>query len=601
MAKAKEKRHPGRKGGAKKAAKERRLTGLGVSAGIAIGRTHVREIGAPDVPEYRIPKAAIAGEQARFEAAVVTSRRQVDRLRTKTEDLPPAAAEEMGFLLDAHGQMLSGSRLTRGVAERISRDALNAEAAVQAVISEIAHGFAAMEDAYLAARIDDIREVGNRLIRNLTDTPYQAFSRVAEGSVIIAEELTPADTALLDPAGIAGFATILGGVEGHTAIMARSLGLPAVLGVPGLVGLVEPGATVIVDGTDGVVIVDPGDETVADYTSRGRAWRREERNLARLGALPAITLDDVAIRLQANVELPREMENAVRMGAEGVGLLRTEFLYMNRDTLPDEEEQYQALREVVGGMGGPEITMRTLDVGGDKLAYSLGGHIGESVNPALGLRAIRLSLKDERLLDAQLAAMLRAGAHGPIRVLLPMISNLGELKQVRERMKRVAARLNRRRVKFADPLPPLGVMIEVPGAALAADALAHEADFFAIGTNDLTMYTLAIDRGDDQVAHLYNPLHPAVLRLIQFSTEAALRARIPVCLCGEMAGDARYTALLLGLGIRDLSMTAQSLPRVKQRIRNLDLNAATRRARLIMDQWDYGRIATLLDDFNALA
>jgi len=577
------------------------VTGLGVSPGIAVGRAHVREAGAPEVPEYSIPKSAIAKEQARFERAVATSHRQVDRLKAKTASLPPAAAQEMGFLLEAHGQMLSGSRLIRGVAERIAHDAINAEAAVQAAISEIAHGFAAMEDAYLAARIDDIREVGARLLRNLTDSPYQAFSQVPEGAVVIAEELTPADTALMDPAGIGGFATVLGGVESHTAIMARSLGLPAVLGVADLIGAVDSGAEVIIDGGTGTVIIDPSEETLTEYRAARRALRQETRSLARLGKLPAVTRDDVNIRLQANIELPREMESAVKMGAEGVGLLRTEFLFMNRDDLPDEEEQYQALHTLMAGMAGREVTVRTLDVGGDKLAYSLGGHIGDSVNPALGLRAIRLSLKVDHLLDAQLGAILRAGAEGPVRILLPMISNLSELKQVRTRLKRVATRLTRRGVAIADPLPPLGVMIEVPGAALAADALAREADFFAIGTNDLTMYTLAIDRGDDQVAHLYNPLHPAVLRLIQFSTEAALRAGIPVCLCGEMAGDARYTALLLGLGIRDLSMATNALPRVKLRIRSLDLNAATGRARLIMDQWDFGRIATLLDDFNALA
>ena len=580
---------------------ERRLSGLGVSPGVAIGRVYLRETGFPEVPDYRVPKNKIAEEEQRFERSVRASRRQIDKLKAKTESLPAAAAEEIGFLLDAHRQMLSGSRLTRGVAERIVNDGMNAEAAVQAVIAEVAQGFAAMGDAYLAARIDDIREVGNRLIRNLTATPFQAFSQVPDGSIVVAEELTPADTALLDPAGIGGFTTVLGGPESHTAIMARSLGLPAVLGVAGLIGAAEPGETIIVDGTSGTVILDPAAKTLADYEDRARAIRQEARTLARLGRLPAVTRDGTEIRLQANIELPREMGTALKMGSDGVGLLRTEFLFMNREDLPDEEEQYQALREIVEGMDGRAVTARTLDIGGDKLAYSLGGHIAESTNPALGLRAIRLSLKEPALLDAQLGAMLRAGAHGPIRILLPMISSLGEFRQVRDRLKKVATRLKRRKVKIADPLPPLGVMIEVPGAALAADALAQAADFFAIGTNDLTMYTLAIDRGDEQVAHLYNPLHPAVLRLIQFSTEAALRARIPVCLCGEMAGDPRYAALLLGLGIRDLSMTANALPRVKQRIRGLDLGAATTRARLIMDQWDYGRIATLLDDFNALA
>jgi phosphotransferase system enzyme I (PtsI) len=299
--------------------------------------------------------------------------------------------------------------------------------------------------------------------------------------------------------------------------------------------------------------------------------------------------------------MPREVEMALNAGAEGVGLLRTEFLFMNREDLPDEDEQYKALREIVEGMDGRPVTIRTLDVGGDKLAASLSQHMGESANPALGLRAIRLSLKFRDLLDAQLGAILRASAYGNVRILLPMISTVNEVRQVREALRQTVRRLRRRNVKIADTMPPVGVMIEIPGAALAADALAQVSEFFAIGSNDLTMYTLAIDRGEEQVAHLYNPLHPAVLRLIQFATEAALRARIPISVCGEIAGDPRYAPLLLGLGIQDLSMAAINLPRVKQRIRSLDFLAATRCARVIMDQSDSGRIAMLLDDFNALA
>jgi phosphotransferase system enzyme I (PtsI) len=282
--------------------------------------------------------------------------------------------------------------------------------------------------------------------------------------------------------------------------------------------------------------------------------------------------------------------------------VRTEFLYMNRQDLPDEDEQFEAYRGLVRGMDGRPVTIRTLDVGGDKLAAPLADAIGgEGANPALGLRAIRLSLKQRPLLDAQLGAVLRAGAEGPVRILLPMISSVLEIRKVREALAQVARRLKRRGARIANPLPPLGVMIEIPGAALAADALAAESDFFAIGTNDLIQYTLAIDRGDEQVAHLYNPLHPAVLRLIQFAVEAALRARIGLSLCGEMAGDPRFTALLLGFGIRDLSMAPGNIGRVKQRVRGLDMVAATRRARAIMDQLDDARIASLLDDFNALA
>ncbi len=580
---------------------EQVFKGLGVSHGIAIGPAYVRETGAVEVPEYRLAPSHVKAERARFKEAVARTRRQLRYLKAKVGGLPAATAEEIGYLLDAHLHMLLGSRLVHGVERRIGEELVNAEAAVQAEISEIAKGFAAMDDPYLAARMEDIREVGARLVRSLTKTQYRAFTTLPKGSVLIAGELSPADTALLDPRRIAGFATVLGGAEGHTAIMARALELPAVLGAPGILGGAATGDMVVVDGGTGRVIVNPTPATLAEYARRREMLRREQRQLARLRRLPAITRDGVEINLFVNVDLPREIDIVRQSGAAGIGLLRSEFMYMNRNDLPNEEEQYAALRDLVMAMDGRPTVVRTLDVGGDKLAFSLGGYLSEAVNPALGLRAIRLSLKVRKLLEVQLAAMLRAGAHGPLKILLPMISGPPEIRQVREVMRAVVRRLKRRKAAIADPLPPLGAMIETPGAALAADALAEVCDFFAIGTNDLTMYTLAIDRSDDQVAYLYNPLHPAVLRLIQFAVEAAHRAGIPVSVCGEVAGDPRFTALLLGLGVRDLSMAPGNLPRVKRRIRSLDLAEAVRRAGVIMEQSDLGRIATLLDDFNALA
>ena len=577
------------------------LEGLGVAPGIAVGPAYLLEAGTIPVAIHTLADDEVAAEVARFNAAVAKGQRQLRKLKSKSANLPGAAAEEMGYLLEAYLQMLTGSRLLRGVERRISQEKINAEAAVQAEIAEIAEGFAALSDQYLAARADDIREVGDRLIRNLTQTPFAAFSELTPGTVVIAEELSPADTALLDPALVSGFATVLGGPEGHTAIMARSLALPAVLGVAGLLGAVHNGDTVVVDGSSGRVVINPSAEMLAEYEHRQSEYRNEQRMLARLKRVPAVTRDGEAITLLANVELPRESQSALAAGAEGIGLLRTEFMFMNRDDLPDEEEQYQALKAITEAMNGRLVVMRTLDIGGDKLALPLSAHLAESTNPALGLRAIRLSLKERFLLETQLGAMLRASAHGQVRILLPMISSIGEVRQVRQAMATVIRRLKRRKVKIADPPPMLGVMIEVPGAALSADALAQVADFFAIGTNDLTMYTLAIDRSEEQVAHLYNTLHPAVLRLIQFTAEAAFRARIPISVCGEIAGDPRYTALLLGLGVRELSMAWPALPRVKQRIRSIDLLAATRRARMIMDQSDSGRIAALLDDFNTLA
>lgn len=580
--------------------RERVLRGMAVSAGIAIGPAHVVESGAIQVPEYCVQPTAVAEEVERFQAAVEKARRQVKKLKSKAATLPEAAAEDVGFLLEAHLAMLTGSRLIRGVERRITDEFQNAEAAVQAEIGTIAQSFSAMDDAYLAARVADVREVGRRLIRNLLESPYQAFSLLPEGSVILAEELTPADTALLDPRRVAGFATMLGGAEGHTAIMARALNLPAVLGVAGLLQGVQSGDMVVVDGISGRIHLNPSAEVLEDYRHRRDDVLAERRRLKSLRGLPSVTRDGTPVSLQANLELPREVDAAVEAGAEGIGLLRTEFMYMNREDLPDEEEQYEILRGLVERMDGRPVTARTLDIGGEKLAGSLSRHFGEPANPALGLRAIRLGLMEPKLLETQLAAMLRAGAHGRLRILLPMICSMSEVRQVRQIMARVVRRLRRRGVRIAAPLPDLGIMIEVPGAALSADALAPVVDFFAIGTNDLIQYTLAIDRGDEQVAHLYDPLHPAVLRLVQFTTEAARRNRIPVSVCGEMAGDPRYAALLLGLGVRDLSMAPGNLPLVKRRLRALDMEEATRRAGIIMQQSDSGRIAALLDDFNGV-
>ena len=573
--------------------------GVGVAAGIAIGPAHVIESGALNVPEYRIKRSQVAGEIARFTAALKSSEKQIDLLRLKTRKLPPAAAEELAILLDAHKQMLVGSRLVRGVEQRIEKNQRNAEAAVQAEISQIVLGFAKLKDTYMAARMQDVRDVGARIIRSLTETPYQAFKMAPSGSVIVATEITPADTALMEPGQIAGFASGMGGVEGHTAIMARSLELPAVLGIPDLTAAIESEQIVIVDGTTGRIVVNPTQETLQFYRVRRRRLARERQRLERLRTLPSVTQDNARIALHANLELPREVDLAVRSGAEGIGLLRTEFMFMNRDTPPDEEEQYSTLRSLVESMNGQPVTIRTLDVGGEKLAYSLGNHISDAVNPALGLRAIRFSLRQPKLFESQIAAILRTALHGPIRILLPMISTVDEVKQVRTIAARVQRRLKRRGIETGN-VPPIGIMIEVPGAALAADALADVSDFFAVGTNDLIMYTLAIDRADEQVAHLYDPLHPAVLRLMQLSAQAALRARIPISICGEMAGNPRYTALLLGLGIRELSMSAATLPRVKERVRALDLMASIRRVDMIMDQSDSKRIELLLDDFNEL-
>jgi phosphotransferase system enzyme I (PtsI) len=576
---------------------ERVFDGIGVSPGIAFGNAYLHDAGSVSVPEFRIAKEKVEAERARFAEAVAEAIKQIGKLQHTARSLPASSGEEVGYLLLAYQQMLKGSRLVRGVDKRISEERINAEAAVRHEINQIIQGFAAMDDAYLAARVDDIRDVGRRLVRNLTKTPYKPFSLLPKNAVILAEELTPADTALLEPAKVAGFATMLGGEASHTAIMARSLGLPAIVGVTGVLTGIKVGQPVIIDGSEGRLIFSPRPSTLAHYRQRRADFLRARRQLHHLRKVPAVTLDGAEISLHANLELPAEIDAVLAAGAAGVGLLRSEFLYMNRDDLPSEDEQYTILRDMVLRLGGRTLTVRTLDAGGEKRVAGMDGPVVP--NPALGLRAIRLSLKRPEILEAQLAAILRAGAHGPVRILLPMVCMVDELLMVRALINALVPRLKRRHVPFANPLPPVGTMIEVPGAALAADALALHSDFFSLGTNDLTQYTLAIDRADESVAHLYNPLHPAPLRLIQFAVEAALRARIPVAVCGEIAGDPRYTGLLLGFGLRELSMSPTNIPRVKQRIRKIDLVSATRRARIIMDQWDSARITQLLDDFNA--
>jgi phosphotransferase system enzyme I (PtsI) len=574
---------------------ERVLEGLGVAPGVAVGPAHVIEAGRLRVREYKIAAGDIPAERERFAEAVTASVKQLKKLQGKAEKMSGAAAEELGFLLEASLQILQSQRLIRRVDERISSDRINAEAAVQTEVGRIEEEFAKLPDSYIAARAQDIHEVGARLIRRLSNVPYAGFADLPKGSIIIAHAITPADTVLMDPARVGGFAAAVGGPESHSAIMARSLGLPAVLGIQDLEERIPAGETIIVDGTKGLVILSPAAETLAEYTRARRRLVRERGLLNRLRTLRSVTLDGTRVLLHANVELPFEAEAAVRAGAEGIGLLRTEFLFMNRDELPTEDEQVAALKPFVAAMNGKPVTIRTLDIGGDKLAPALREKMPTGPNPALGLRAIRLSLKYRPLLEAQLAAILRVGALGPIRILLPMVGTPSDMVKVRAVMVRVAARLHKAKVRIADPLPPLGAMIEVPAAALAVRTIAAAADFLSLGTNDLTMYTLAIDRGDEHVADLYDPLHPAVLQLIHHAIAGANTAGVPIALCGEMAGDPRYTSLLLGLGLRDFSMRATGLARVKQRIRSVDIAEVTRRAHLMLEQPDSAHIAKLLD------
>lgn len=578
---------------------ERVLRGVALAPGIAIGRPFVMEAGLPPVPDHRVADDGVAAELQRLDRAVEMAQRQIRKLKRKAEMLPPAAAEELSILLDAHGAMLSGSRLIRGARQRIHEQHENAAMAVQHEIHDIAHQFEEMDDRYLAARAVDIRDAGSRLIQNLLNRGRRRWSMIPPASLIFADELTPEDTAHMQPGLVAGFATMLGGPEGHTAVMARSLGIPAVAAVPRLTECLLDATLCIIDGIRGEVVIDPAEETIARYRREADILAEERLNLSGLKDLPAATLDGVPIALCANIEPQRGADAALEVGAEGIGLLRTEFLYMDSETPPDEEEQTVHLTALVRVMNGRPVTMRTLDAGGDKLASGLGNHLTESCSSPLGLRGVRLSRRWPELMDAQMAAALRASAFGPVRILLPMIISIDEIRWARDMLHKVADRLRRAGVPMAPTLPPLGIMVEVPGAALAADALALECDFFSIGTNDLTQYTLALDRADDQIADLFDAHHPSLWRLIQFTVDAAIRAKIPVSVCGELAGDPHFVPLLIGLGVRDLSMAPAALPAVKRTIRQLRISEAECLARHVMYQYDAHKIRAALMDFGA--
>jgi len=588
----------------KKPTKEAVFRGIAVSPGIAIGPIHDTSEVATDVPRRVITPAEVEAEREKLNQAAATARKQVTKLKMRLNILPEEAQEELAPLLDAYILMLGNSRLLRGARKRIGDAGLGAETAVLDEAEEIAALILAAKDddkAGLLRRASEVREIGRRLIRTLTATPFRSLKDVPQGAILIAEDITPADAALLDPARIAGVATEEGGADGHTAIMLRALGIPAVLGCHGLTEAASRGDQAVLDGGTGRVVLHPDDAALVAAREGLAGYARERTKLGKLRRLPAETTDGEVVELQANLEIPAELPLIAQAGAQGIGLLRSEFLFMNRPELPDEDAQFDAYRSIVEAMAGDSVTIRVLDWGGEKdmEALATGVPMGGGPNPALGLRGIRLLLKRPELLEEQFAAILRVSARGPVRVMLPMITIPEEVAQAREIYERVARRLRRRGEALPEKLPPLGAMIETPGAALAADAIALEADFFAIGTNDLAMYTLAVDRAETDVAHLYDPLHPAVLRLVQFAIEAALRMRMQVSVCGEMAGNPRLVPLLLGLGLRSLSMNASAIPRVKQAIRALDIDDCARFARRVMEQSDPARIRELVAGFGA--
>ncbi|MBI3440609.1 MAG: phosphoenolpyruvate--protein phosphotransferase, partial [Proteobacteria bacterium] len=432
------------------------LTGFGVSHGIAMGLAYLVQIEHPTVPEYTLPPEQVPAEIDRFIHAVAQARNELITMKVRSLELPEVAAEEISLLLEAHLAMLSGSRLVRGVLQRIEKGHVNAERAIEQETHVITEQFRQLQDPYIAARSEDVAAVGYRLIRILMNVPYLSLSAVPTGGIVLAQEVSPAEIALLDPRKFSGIATVHGGITGHTAVMARSMGLPAVLGVnPSLLDSAHHGCLAIVDGIDGKIVLNPTPTTQKRYEQKLLQLRRDQKELKKLATLPAMTLDNTAITLSANLEMPRDLDDILASGAQGIGLFRTEFMFMNRDTLPTEDEQFEAIVEVVRAMKGAPVTFRTLDIGGDKMAKWVGAYLSEAANPALGLRAIRLSLKELHLLRAQFRAVLRAGYFGPVRLLLPMVTMASEVERARKTLKECYVELQKEKVPVSANLPPL--------------------------------------------------------------------------------------------------------------------------------------------------
>ncbi|MYH69989.1 MAG: phosphoenolpyruvate--protein phosphotransferase [Gammaproteobacteria bacterium] len=550
------------------------LHGMGVSRGIAIGRVHIIERDRLDIPEYHVETDQVKTETRRLLDAVSLAKQQLRAIR---DHIPAATSPDIAPFIDTHLLMLDDAVLTQEPLRLIKSARHNAEWALQLQRDALMHVFDEMEDPYLRTRKDDIDHVVTRIQRILLrQEPLrheEPDSRLS-GYVLIADDLSPADTVLMQHHGVLAFVTEYGGPTSHTAILARSLIIPAIVGLHEAGRLAREDDMVIVDGNAGVMLVDPDEHSLQYYRKRQQEDRKYYAGLIRLKETPAKTLDHVPIRLQANVELPQDFEIVRQVGASGVGLYRTEFLYMNRETPPEEEEHYETYLSVLDTMAGLPLTIRTMDLGADKQVD--GGKQGGSVqaNPALGLRAVRLCLKEPALFRPQLRAILRASAHGSIRLMIPMLSNMQETRQVLQMIDEIKAELHSQGVEF-DADIPVGAMIEVPAAAICADIFAGQLDFLSIGTNDLIQYTIAIDRVDDEVSYLYEPLHPAVLRLIRMTLDAGARADIPVAMCGEMAGDIKFTQLLLALGLREFSVHPAYLLEVKKNILESELERLT--------------------------
>ena len=538
------------------------LKGIGVSPGFAIGRAHLLDRRRMKVPKYHVSQTEIVNEFKRFDDALDASEAQIVEIKEKLQN----AGEEHFFILDAHQLMIRDEMLVDGTRNMIQAQEINVEWALKKTIKSIRALFENIDDEYFRERRADVDFVGDRILRNLMGSAHPNLSQIHGDSIIIAHDLSPADTAFLLRTPVLGFATDVGGKTSHTAIMARSLELPAVVGTDHITEVVGDGDMLVIDGAAGRVIINPTPEELRDYQQQQMAYAARRAQLNQRKAEPACTRDGVRLRIAGNIELQEECGLVLDSGAESIGLYRTEYLYMNRETLPGEDEQYLHYSKVVELCGAEGATIRTLDLGGDKFITPL--KLGRELNPVMGLRAIRFCLREPGIFKAQLRALLRASVHGNLRIMVPLISGLSEVRAVKALLAECRDELRAKGQPFAEDVP-LGIMVELPSAAAIADILAKEVDFFAIGTNDLLQYTLAIDRANEHVTYLYRPLHPALLRMLKFIVDSARAAGIRVSMCGEMAGDAFYTAVLIGLGLDELSMNSVAVPLIKHVVRSL--------------------------------
>lgn len=571
------------------------LHGIGVSGGIAIGHAHLISHATLEVAHYVVPRFQAAEESARFEAAIEAVRAELQALR---ENKPANAPAEFDAFLGLHLMILSDEILSKTPRVMIETEQCNAEWALKTQMDALLAQFDEIEDSYLRERKADVIQVGERVLKKLLGQPggyVPPPSHSEQNSVLVAHDLSPADVIQFKQHQFGAFITDLGGATSHTAVVARSLNIPSIMALHHARHLIHENDLVIVDGSQGTVLVDPDAQVLSEYRLRQEQWELERQKLKRLKTTHASTLDGTEVELQANIELPEDIEQVKEAGATGIGLYRSEFLFLNRNDLPDEDEQFEAYRKVAQDMHGLPVTIRTLDLGADKHVNSADR---TTINPALGLRAIRLCLAEPQMFRTQLRAILRASFYGKIRLLIPMLSSITELNQTLNLIAQAKQSLAEEHKRF-DREIEIGGMIEIPAAALSLKAFIRKLDFISIGTNDLIQYTLAIDRADDSVAHLYDPLHPAVLRLVASIIKDANRAGMPVAVCGEMAGDATLTRLLLGFGLRQFSMHPANLLEVKQQVLKSSLPEIRLITQKMLKAEDPDKMRKLLAKLNA--